>query len=316
MSLKSIFSSVLIVFFFAGCDEKDTIAPTFISGEIKGTFADGTPLNESFRFEQLSGDIEKFEELTTGQKLRLVRSDGASYMALGLILKDAGLPSEKLDFWDIDDYSPSEFDFFLRKEESPTSVVEITCKGFRSGPAFRSMSIEANKTYNLVVDERHHPVIVSHVREYVKSPMGGEPWYVSYLQFKNTKGDVIHFSGREGYRVPYPFQKIDYADGSSSTTDQLYQDLVYAAERLTCCPETEFMRKTPDGNISLSEEYRFSDGEGLITSHTYDQSTGRLTFDFQISLPGSAGHNSTGHDVTIEGKFDSGSGKIYLTTKN
>jgi hypothetical protein len=315
MRLTSILFSVLMLSFLAACEEKEepiAIETTFIEGEITGTFTDGAAFTEPFRFEQVSTDIEKFEETQYGQQLDLVRSQGSSFLKLSLILEDAGLPTEKLSFLTDNNTTPSEFDFFYRKEENASSLIEISGKGFYSTTSFRSMSVEENKTYNLVVDKYNDPVIIAQSKEIVPSGMGGEPLRIRRFQFRNTNGDVIHFSGQED--TPYIFQKIVYADGSTSTDDTLYKNLIYVLR--AGIPSAEFKKKTASGDIGLSESFKIIDGSGSILTHTYDLATGRLTFDFTISLAGSSSTNSTEHDLTIAGTFDSGPGKIYLNTTN
>ena len=110
------------------------------------------------------------------------------------------------------------------------------------------------------------------------------------------------------------FQKIKYPDGTESTTDPLYQKIYY----IEIAPTTDqFRQKAATGyDVRLYEDYRKQDGSASILNHSYDPSTGRLEFDFEIAVSAGSPNNSSDHDLTITGKFDSGDRKIFLGTQN
>jgi hypothetical protein len=311
MKKKAVSLGILLVAFFSACDDKIEEPQTSISGEVTGTYASGTPFNETFRFTQKSGDIEKFEDGGKGKYIQVTRLQGASYLSMRLVLQDLGLPTEKLSFLDDEDYSAGEFDFFFQKESDASTLVEVSCKGIVTSTFFRSMSIEANKTYQLVADADGDPILFSKSSEYYKPPLGGEGYTRYTYVFKNTSGVLIYFLSNI-YDEAY-LQKLEYPDGTVSTTDPLYKELYYVE---VASITDQFRRKTSAGDVHLFEEYQKQDGGASILHHSYDLSTGRLTFDFEISVGASSAYNSTGHALTIKGIFDSGEGKIFQATQN
>lgn len=303
--------AILSVAFFTACDDDtEEPKPSSISGEIVGTLASGTPFTESFRLTESSGAIEIFEEGDNGKYIQITRQQGASYLSMGLVLQDLGLPTETLSFSDDRDYTDREFDFFYQKEGNASTVIEISCKGIEFAIFFRSISIEANKTYQLVVDAEGDPVLLGKTSEYYKPPLGGEGYTKKTYKFKNTSGAVIYFSSTF-YNEAY-FEKIEYADGTVSTTDPLYKDLYYVEQGIT----DQFWRRASGGDVNLYEQYTKHYGSAKILAHSYDLATGRLTFDFEIAVGATDPYNSTGHDLTIKGTFDSGNDKIFQGTQN
>lgn len=98
-------------------------------------------------------------------------------------------------------------------------------------------------------------------------------------------------------------------DGTGNKTLEVMEFNFYFSKELSATKYFQF-----DAHHNNSERSADIPSTFELTNYVYDESTGKLSFDFKYDSDGN--YNSTGNPVTITGKFNSGDSKFYQEIVN
>lgn len=270
-----------------------------LEGTVTGTRKDGTAFSETFKYEYTFNNVQAFYE-ENGQKYldvsRYAESTGngpSLYMELKQVSEGVFEPAEVSYY----------VDFNFRKELSTDDLFVIDAQPyFLATEAFvKALSDEQNDTYNFATS--------SNGIYYQEEPWNSTAAYRLNGYYNNKNYDVFYSQASGSLLGLY-----DYSTGNEITSGMifnLYNKLKFKYNATHAQPL--FYDAATNAELFVAFPDVPAD-ELTITNYTRNASTGVITFDFVIKvskyLTSPARRNSTGHDITITGKFNSG-GKVY-----
>ena len=285
----------------------------YFSGTIKGTRRDGTAFEETFTYEYAFGD-----QVADSYEVMLQRFEtAAGAIADAVASGELNVPLDKgyVKFGLVDDpevgLTPANFDMYFTKGISATQLFKLEAKPYLRD-AFYDRVIEISPEYNGIYGFDHNAL--------------GQVGYFEYYDESTEKVTAYGFQTQSSnvYRT-YAYdaetgalQFVDI-DGKQETSGALFDK--YNAIKFVYNEEFErpVFVKTAD-NAPLYE-YVDEVPADAFTMTNFSQLGGVITFDFTLQISkyrgfmGSRsplgpvfidGQNTTGHDLTITGKFNSG----------
>ncbi len=274
-----------------------------LEGTIVGTRQDGTAFSESFKYEYHS--IAQIEGFTTDGSIYFDRWDTGtneidafiSFAAVnGTAITSKNINAFYVNF--IKELSSSQLfslnvnAFFYDREGFLTEITDLDRDNYRfvggtnpNNSSGDGLSYSSNTTYSAIPVYRF------------QSSITGVSYYPKYRQDNGALIAVQDFDGN---------------DLTSGTIFDLFNKLKFVNNPDLGIPTFY----TTNNNTSLGVEVPDTAAdEFTITNYSIDGTTGVITFDYEMKVSGyrsyfSGGRNTTYHDVTITGKFNSG-GKVY-----
>jgi len=269
------------------------------SGSFEGTFVgkrnDGTDFNETFEYEYRSTEqLEGFQS----NLLYLSRYEdetGGAQIEMELMKTEQGLTNT------FSDYS---IYFTFYKELSTNSLFALNLR-----PSFlakEGYDLEINGTanipYNFSIDYFNGGGVYHNSTTYENEG--------AYQFFSNLGSNLdIYYSQQTGDLLA-----VTVANAAVPETDPLF--ILFNKLKFKYNSDFDIPTfYTADTDESLAVTIPDTPGdEFTITNYTMDQTTGVVTFDYSLKVSGYrtflGGQNTTNHDITVTGKFNSG-GKVY-----
>lgn len=277
----------------------------FLEGTVAGMRKDGTAFNEAFKYEYTFENTQTSSQGVGGKyyhATRFLSANGYSpYLYLNMIQVSEGVFKPAYTSWGM------EFNF--QKELSADALFEINAVPYFAATPGYTMELapEQNAAYHFGTDSE-----------------GGLSYYSG--TFNSTS--VYRFSAYDdnfSYQVNYNqttgalVSIIDnYTDATitSGAIFDLYNKLKF---KMNTAINT---RVFYDATTNASLHVVFPDvpaDQFTVTNFVHDTATGVVTFDFVLKISGVGSNNdrtnTTGHDLTISGKYNSG-GKVFQNVVN
>jgi hypothetical protein len=276
----------------------------FLEGTVVGSRKDGTAFNEAFKYEYTFENVQMFRQEGDRKFFTASRSqDPTSYS-----------PNLYMDMEQVSEgvFKPTsqsyEMDFQFSKDIGNGSLFLINASPyFASTPAYvTELSAEQNATYAFSTTQNgiyYYQTTYNSVAAY------------SFSSYDNGSDLQIYYSQSTGALMGI----YDYDTGNtltSGTVFNLYNKLKFKMNATV--GKRVFYDATTDASLHVSFPEVPAD-TFTVTNYAKDATTGVITFDFEIKISGQGStysrQNSTGHDLTIKGKFNSG-GKVYQNIVN
>lgn len=273
----------------------------FLKGTVSGNRRDGTAFSESFNYEYSRDTVT----MSVNNKLLIERGGIPSFnTAMGMTLIDQDGILKPLS-------DPFSVFFSFRKKLDAATLFTLTAQPyFSSTTAFtRILSSKENEIYDF---NTNWPMESAYYNNSYWNGTKAGSSYVLYMYIGNDSYDV-HYSQTTGSLLGvYTFKDNKFIESGSMF--DLYNKLTL---KLNPSLGTVVFHDATTG-ASLAEQIPDVPADQFfITNYTKDAATGVVTFDFEIKVSGHKSsayrQNSTGHDLTITGKFNSGK-RVYNTT--
>ncbi len=276
----------------------------WLEGNVKGTRRDGTAFEEAFKFEYTGDNMTGFREEEGKKYLGVYRgnSDYSNYLSLRLY-RDSNnnfLP-----------YYPSyAVEFRLKKELDANTLFMVDAEPYflETESYITNISDEKNKLYNF--RKSSNGKVYFTTSSYNGPATADEGVYY----FENTTNNHdLYYSRTTGALVGiYNNEAREYIE--EGDLFDLYNQIKYAYNNEA---GGYVFYDVASGN-SLHEVVPAIPADELtISNFTQDETSGVITFDYNIKISGkglnSSRTNSTHNDLTITGSFNSG-GKVYKNT--
>jgi hypothetical protein len=271
----------------------------YFEGTVSGINTDGTAFSETFKYEYSFDSIQAYYEEDGAKYIdieRYLNNSDETYLGMDLKLESEGVLVPSYSYG-------TEFSFI--KEMGSDNLFSVTATPFFGiTEAFvRELSIEQNLTYDFNSDDsgKLYPfaIYVGEDAYGLNSDVNDGFWEVYYSVATGALIGVLDYDNSiflESGPIFNLFNKLEFKH------DATLNKLVF------------FDAVTDAG---LYEEVPEVPGDQLvITNYALNSTTGVLTFDYELKVNGNLTEyreNSTGHDLTIKGKFNSG-GKVYKNT--
>jgi hypothetical protein len=270
----------------------------FLDGTVSGKRKDGTAFSENFKYEYSFDSVQTFVDYGGGLK----------YLHITRYLNTQDNTSLTLELWDqegvISVVSNSVHFKFLKELDADNLFVVEAEPFLEATPAFvREIDYDQNnKTY--------HFLYRGEWIDYDEASFNGTAAYAMSAYMSN-KVLIVYYNKATGVLLG-----LDDVSGGNQTTQLTSGTLFDLYNRLTfkqnvTLGQPVFYDATT--GVSLFEQVPFTPADQVnITNYTRNTTTGVVTFDYEIKISGGfpTHNNSTGHDLTIKGKFNSG-GKVY-----
>lgn len=274
----------------------------YLSGTVSGTRQDGTSFSETFKYEYAADSTFSFTEDGNGNKIinitRYSNSLNDASMSMNLVQKDGTLAPAT-------SYAAN---FSFIKELTPSSLFSISARAyFKATTAFvRNISSAQNKIYNFSVS---YPERSAYYNEATYNDQ--DCFY--FWAYPGNGSYTVYYSQSTGKLVAiYDSNKSKYIT-SGEIFDKFNKIKFIYSQNL----DTYVFVDSSSG-AALYDEFPDVAADALtITNYNYNTSTGILSFDYKLKISGYLTSderiNTTGHDLTITGSFNSGS-KVYAST--
>lgn len=318
---KFFFCIVLVSFMWAACSEEGDPGPQgdpgeqgpagenaihkvgYFEGTVSGTRQDGTAFTESFKYEYGNDSLLAFYEEGGAKSIDLIRfgtSTSKSRITMYLKSEEGGVLVPQSNTYSL------YFNFY--KELDNDNLFAIAAQAsFEETQAFvREISSKENKTYNFSANSNRKPY-------YYETTYYGNGVPESAYMFNvylNNKYHEIYYSEGSG-------SLLGLRESDQYIKDGDFFDLYH---KLKFLDHPELGMPVFYGAQSgewLYEEIPDVPADALtITNYTHDETSGVMTFDFELKISGHITNNrtnSTEHDLTITGSFNSGA-KVYKNT--
>jgi hypothetical protein len=264
----------------------DALQPSgFISGTIVSTRRDGTPINETFKYEYAANGVQlSFKPLTEGKRgFTATRSDIDKTSSITLFVSQ--------DENDLSDVQITGFGLEFNKALSASQLFEFTSSlRFSDLPAspltfYYPLAPENNDDYKVEYAQMGFEKIDNVFL--IEFPSGSsESFGGFYYNFFTTDGKRVIYSGT-GDLI-----EVHDAQGNVIDAGAFAGSKYYAAT-----PSSNFAFWDA-GNNDLSGTVNY-DYSSTITDYNYDSATGTLTFHYELVVP--APYTSSGNAATISG---------------
>ena len=279
----------------------------FFEGTVSGNRQDSTAFNYPFKFEYAYDSIQAFANEGDVKTLSLTRySDRSGDAFLTLNLQS---PSEGVLLPAFNSYS-GYFRFF--KELDSDNLFAINARPyFEATTAYvRELSLALNKTHKFSTNGSDGKIWYYQSNYYGTG--SAQPAYV-FSTYNNEGSYSIYYSYDTGALLGlYNYSLGEYI-ASGALFDQ-YNTLTFKFNATV----GELVFHNASTNAGLYELVPDVPADQLnITNYTRNATTGVVTFDFELIISGTISNyyrtNTTGHNLTIKGKFNSG-GRVYKST--
>jgi hypothetical protein len=279
------------------------IGAAYKTGSVEGTVAgkrkDGTAFSETFKYEYTFNNVQAFYQ-----------DDGETLFDVSRYLDPTGNgPSMFMELKQVSEgvLEPSStsysinFDFQKELNNDDLFVIDVQ-PFFEATEGFvLELSEEENNTYNFSTS--------SGGLYYQTDTYNGTAAY-RFSAYTNNDNYEVYYGQATGALLGL----YDYQTGNNITSGalfNLYNKLKFIMNATLGQP----VFYNVANNAPLFTEYPDVPADQFtITNYARNASTGVITFDFVLKVSGylssSQRRNSTGHDLTITGKFNSG-GKVY-----
>jgi hypothetical protein len=294
-----------------GEDGEDAAAKNgYLQGTIKGTRRDGTAFEEPFNFAYVYGE-QKYDPF----QLFVQRFETAAGSIVDALANGADVPLDKgfMKLWLYNEEGglvPGDFQVYFTKGLNATQVFKLDAKPYLQD-AFYDRVIEISPEYNGLYNFEHNNLGQVGYQEYYDE--SGKN-LVSYA-FQTQLSDVYHtfvYDAETGELQYVDIEGEVFTDGEVFTKYHdikfVYNDEVETMvfEKADGTPLYEYVDEVPADVFTIAN---FSDANGIITFDYSLQISKYRGFMGARSPMGPVlihGRNTTGHDLTITGKFNSG----------
>ncbi|MBT1699554.1 hypothetical protein KK083_21830 [Fulvivirgaceae bacterium PWU4] len=274
-----------------------------LEGTVAGTRKDGTAFSEAFKFEYTYNSVQAFYE-EAGQK----------YLDASRFADPSGNgPSMNMDLKQVSEgvLEPANYaysvDFDFQKPLNNDDIFVIDAQPyFRATEAYvRSLTEEQNDIYNFSSSN------IPGGLWYQETTYNGTTAAYQLDSYLSDEGLVeVYYSKATGSLLAI-YQNSTGNFATSGTLFNLYNKLKFKFNATHNIP----VFYDAANNAELFVAFPAVPADQLtITNYARNTTTGVITFDFVIKvskyLSNSSRRNSTGHDLTITGKFNSGD-KVY-----
>lgn len=274
-----------------------------LEGTVTGTRKDGTAFSETFKYEYTFNNVQAFYE-ENGQKFFNASRFGdptgngpSLYLELKQVSEGVFEPA---------DYSYA-IDFDFQKELNNDDIFVIDAQPYflATEGYVRSLTEEQNDNYNFSSSN------IPGGLWYQEATYNGTTAAYQLNSYISNNGQVeVYYSKATGSLLGL-YQNSTGSYVTSGTLFNLYNKLKFKYNATHNIP----LFYDAATNAELFVVFPDVPADQLtITNYSRNATTGVITFDFVIKvskyLSTSARRNSTGHDITITGKFNSG-GKVF-----
>jgi len=280
----------------------------YFQGTVSGNRTDGTAFSEAFKYEYGSS-IQGFTDINGIKSISLYRGDNhSSYLqASGLELSGNALVSSPTN---------SSIYFEFLKELNSTDLFQLEARPYFSATEsyIKELSDEQNKTYLFSTTTNNGTSTLYYYQAgYYDNNSNYIPVYLFY-SYQGNDSYEIDYNQTTGALSRIRNQSTNTIITSGALFD-LYNKLVFK-NNPTVSKFTFFDKAT--GNSLHTALPAVPADQFTTTNYAFDATTGVLSFDFTLKISQyrskadtyNVGRNTTGHDLTITGSFNSGS-KVY-----
>jgi hypothetical protein len=294
--------ALLAALTLAACSDDDEPADSaikkgYFEGTVSGTRQDGTAFSEPFRYEYVTNPVESGLE-TFHFNRSLTPSWDDAFMSIGFMGTSSNI-------------QPLDAEFTFRKALSRNQLFSVIAKAnFKlTGPLIRELSLAENQnTYHF------------------SSSAGGNLYYQIYTYHDIASNKDIQTYMFQASIPSYYYVYYDAVTGELvAVYDKVTESVITAGNIFDLYDQLVFKKNTTSG---LRVFHSAATGATLhefapeipvdqftMTNYTRNPSTGVVSFDFTVTINGVLDYfgmreNSTGHNLTITGKFNSG-GEVY-----
>lgn len=279
----------------------------FFEGTVSGKRKDGTAFSEAFKYEYSYDSMQAYYEVNGVKYLNATRyfstMGGGLYLDMRLKEQEGVLIPQAISY-------SSYFKFV--KEIDADNLFSLTARPFfESTEAFvRPINYELNST-------TYH---------FSTSGPKGSPYYYSTTYNSVSAYNFYGYISNMNYNIYYSQATGDLIGVYNSSTAAT----ITSGEVYDLYNKLKFKDNVTLGfpvfydavsGAGLHEEMPAVPADQLtITNYVRDATSGIITYDFEIKISGYISNvyyriNTTGNDLTIKGKFNSG-GKVYKNTVN
>jgi hypothetical protein len=277
-----------------------------VEGTVSGKRKDGTVFNETFKYEYTSDSLQAFFPEEGVNTLSIARysnpaADAEFTLNLQMAQGDALTPAAP---------TYSSYFRFIKEVDNNTLFRILAQPYFESTEAVtRELSVDQNLVYNFNTD--------------------GSTATIYYYQTTHNSVNAYLFNAYVTNKTYYVYYNV-----ATGALMDLYISNNNGGQTITSGPLFDLYNKLkfkPSATLDMPVFYDANTGADLsesipdvpadqltITNYNRNASTGIITFDFELKISGYISNvyyrqNSTGHDLTIKGKYNSG-GKVYTST--
>lgn len=279
----------------------------FFQGTVSGKRLDGTSFNESFKYEYGSTYADVFRNESGSKWLELYRYPQVYYNNSSLEMYSLKLSGTTLEA----DPNRTGVFFNFQKELNPSDLFWLSARTYFKdvkGYTVR-LSEEQNKQYNFSLSDMN----IAYIENSYNDGNGAIPIY-RFFVYGQAQNYLVDYKKDDGTLI----RLADPSNGNSVTSGpafDLYNKLIFknnpAVTALT------FFDKATGVSLHTSIPDIAAD-QFTVSNYVHDTASGILTFDFNLKINSyrayGKGTNTSGHDLTITGSFNSG-GKIYKNTQ-
>jgi hypothetical protein len=287
----------------------------YFSGTIRGTRRDGTAFEETFNYEYSFGD-----QVIDSYEIPLQRFETAAGAIADAVATASGQTTVPLDkgymkLWLFNDpkdgMTPGNLSLYFTKGLSATQLFKLEAKPYQED-AFYDRVIEISPEYNGIYNFDHNALGQVGYFEYYDEKSENVTAYAFQTQSSNVYRTYV-YSAETGV--------LDYVDvdGVQETSGALFDK--YSAIKFVYNEELDMHVFVKTSDNSPLYEYVDEVPADVFALTNFTQQSGVISFDFTLQISkyrgfmGSRsplgpvfvhGQNTTGHDLTITGKFNSG----------
>lgn len=274
----------------------------YLSGTVSGTRQDGTSFSETFKYEYAADSTFSFREEGDGNKINIIRYSNSlndAYLSMSLVEKDGTLVPASTSYTAY---------FYFSKELTSSSLFTISAQPYFQATAgfVRNISIAQNKIYYFSTS------YLDRSADYYLDTYNDQFCFVFSAYPKNVSYTVYYSQSTGKLVAVYDLKESKYVT-SGEIFDKYNKIKFIYSQNLSAYVFVDYST-----GAALYEEVPDVAADSLtITNYNHNTNTGILSFDYKLKISGYTSSpnrvNTTGHDLTITGSFNSGT-KVYAST--